>query len=118
MGRSEELGTGLRNVYKYSKAYSGSENILFNEEDVFTVDVPLDNETESDRNVPENVPESRGKIILKLIKGNKTVSMGEMASILKVNVKTVKRELSKLKQEGILVRIGPAKGGHWEVSEE
>lgn len=100
MGRSEELGTGLRNVYKYSKAYSGSEKILFNEEDVFTVDVPLDNETESDRNVPENVPESRGKIILKL------------------NVKTVKRELSKLKQEGILVRIGPAKGGHWEVSEE
>ena len=55
---------------------------------------------------------------MKLIKGNKTVSMGEMASILKVNVKTVKRELSKLKQEGILVRIGPAKGGHWEVSEE
>ncbi|MDD4689556.1 MAG: hypothetical protein PHE51_07405 [Eubacteriales bacterium] len=54
MGRSEELGTGLRNVYKYSKAYSGSEDILFNEEDVFTVDVPLDNETEFDRNVVEN----------------------------------------------------------------
>ena len=28
MGRSEELGTGLQNVYKYSKAYSGSEDIL------------------------------------------------------------------------------------------
>ena len=41
MGRSEELGTGLRNVYKYSKAYSGSDDILFNKEDVFTVDGPV-----------------------------------------------------------------------------
>jgi len=42
MGRSEELGTGLRRVYKYSKAYSGSQNIVFKEEDVFIQQVPLD----------------------------------------------------------------------------
>lgn len=32
IGRSEELGTGVRNVYKYSKAYSGSDNIQLLEE--------------------------------------------------------------------------------------
>ena len=31
MGKSEELGTGIRKVYKYSKAYSGSDEILFEE---------------------------------------------------------------------------------------
>jgi len=42
MGRSEELGTGIRNVYKYSKAYSGSDKIVFSEEDIFISKVPLD----------------------------------------------------------------------------
>ena len=41
MGRSEELGTGLRRVYKYSKVYSGSQNIIFQEEDIFIQQVPL-----------------------------------------------------------------------------
>jgi len=29
MGRSEELVTGIRKVYKYSKAYSGKDEIEF-----------------------------------------------------------------------------------------
>lgn len=36
MGRSEEL-----NVYKYSKDYSGSDDIQFIEEDIFITKVPL-----------------------------------------------------------------------------
>jgi hypothetical protein len=42
MSRSEELGTGLRRVNKYSKAYSDSQNIIFQEEDIFIQQVPLD----------------------------------------------------------------------------
>ena len=41
IGRSEELGTGVRNVYKYTKAYSGEDNIEFEEKDVFISQVPL-----------------------------------------------------------------------------
>jgi ATP-dependent DNA helicase RecG len=41
MGRSEELGTGLRNVYRYSRIYSGSDNIIFLEEDIFKAVIPL-----------------------------------------------------------------------------
>ena len=50
MGRSEELGTGIRKVYKYSKAYSGNEHIEFIEQDIFITNVPLDaiyNKTEN-----------------------------------------------------------------------
>ncbi len=35
MGRAEELGTGVKNIYKYSKIYSGSEDIFLKEDDVF-----------------------------------------------------------------------------------
>ena len=43
IGRSEELGTGVRNVYKYAKAYSGEEYIDFEEKDVFVTQVSLGN---------------------------------------------------------------------------
>ena len=42
IGRSEELGTGIRNVYRYTPLYSGSDKIVFQEEDVFVTTVPLD----------------------------------------------------------------------------
>ena len=32
-----------------------------------------------------------------------------------VNEKTIKRDITKLKEKGILKRIGPDKGGHWEI---
>ena len=41
MGRSEELGTRLRNVYKFSKSYSGSDQIIFFEDDIFKATIPL-----------------------------------------------------------------------------
>jgi predicted HTH transcriptional regulator len=42
MGRSEELGTGVRKVYKYSKSYAGRSEIEFLEQDIFITKIPLD----------------------------------------------------------------------------
>jgi len=42
MGWSEELGTGIRKVYKYAKAFSGCDKIEFIEQDLFITRVPLD----------------------------------------------------------------------------
>jgi len=41
IGRAETLGTGIRNVFKYSKAYSGSELITICEDDIFKTIVPI-----------------------------------------------------------------------------
>ena len=51
MGRTEELGTGIRNVFKYSQFYSGNNHIVFKEEDVFISIVPLEENTKSDDSV-------------------------------------------------------------------
>ena len=40
IGRADELGSGVRNLYKYTKMYSDSEPLLF-EDDVFKVEIPL-----------------------------------------------------------------------------
>ena len=40
IGLADELGSGMRNSYKYTKMYSGGEPV-FTEEDVFTTVIPL-----------------------------------------------------------------------------
>ena len=53
--------------------------------------------------------------ILALIAENKNITTFEMANILKVSRRAVAKQIAKLKKEGKLKRIGPDKGGHWEV---
>ncbi|MCU0666939.1 MAG: hypothetical protein MUF05_07590 [Candidatus Omnitrophica bacterium] len=38
-----------------------------------------------------------------------------MADIVGLSSRAVEKHLSKLKEKGVLRRIGPDKGGHWEV---
>ena len=88
-----------------------------------TVEKPDQKTAQKNIHVPENVPEDvpenmshrRGSEIIGLIQKNTQISMREMSIKLNVNIKTVKRDLQKLKQAGLLERIGPDKGGHWEV---
>ena len=59
IGRSEELGTGVKNVYKYTKFYSGEDNIEFEERDVFIAQVPLGDIFANRKiDVPENVTDN------------------------------------------------------------
>ena len=65
------------------------------------------------KNVPENVPENRSDFIVVLIKNNGKITILEIAKKVNVNEKTIKRDIAKLKEKGLLKRIGPDKGGHW-----
>ena len=53
--------------------------------------------------------------ILKLMRENKYISKKEISEKIGISTTAVDKNLDKLKQAGILERIGPAKGGHWEV---
>jgi len=69
------------------------------------------------RNVPKNVPLKRVAKILSLLGENKNLTIIELANILKVTDKTIKRDIAKLKKENKLIRVGSLKSGHWEVKE-
>ena len=109
MGRSEELGTGVKNVFKYSRAYSGNSNIVFNENDTFICKVPLK---------PENVTENRIRNILQEISKNPHISYDELTKKLKVARMTIYRDFEKLKKQNKIERIGPDKGGYWKLTDE
>jgi len=55
--------------------------------------------------------------ILEILKTDKTLTRQIIAKKLDISPDTVKKNIAKLKQKGFLKRIGPAKGGYWEIVE-
>ena len=59
-------------------------------------------------------PKSREKI-LSLLKGNPSLTQSALAERMGLSVKAIEKNIRQLKAEGRLRRVGPDKGGHWEV---
>jgi len=53
--------------------------------------------------------------ILELMRDNKYITTKELSEHIKISTTAVDNNISKLKKKGLLRRIGPAKGGYWEV---
>ena len=53
--------------------------------------------------------------ILHLLSGNPHLTIPEMAAALEITTRGVKKQLAAIKKQNRLRRIGPDKGGHWEV---
>ena len=119
IGHSEELGTGIRNVYRYTKEYSNKESIVFKEDDIFITEIPLHKESEQKpdtvNDTANDTVNERQKELLHLISVNNKITMSELSKKLKVARLTVIRDISKLKDLGLVERIGPDKTGYWEI---
>ena len=63
----------------------------------------------------EKSSEKSSEKILDLVRKNPAVSAREIADALALTSRAVEKQLGKLKKAGRLKRIGPDKGGHWEV---
>jgi ATP-dependent DNA helicase RecG len=64
----------------------------------------------------EKISEKTSEKILDIIRTNKTVSARQLAEILRLTPRAIEHQIALLRQKGFLKRIGPDKGGHWEVS--
>ena len=64
--------------------------------------------------VTDKVTENQ-QMIIQIIRENKRVTTFEMSKIVKISQRKIKENIAKLKDYGIIERIGPAKGGHWEI---
>ena len=84
------------------------ENVV--EKDLIDVAKPSDvveNVVENKENVVEN--------ILASISKNSTISTKKLAAMCSLSERQVQRIMTKLKEQGVIRRIGPDKGGHWEI---
>ena len=62
----------------------------------------------------EKATKSREKIVTLLSKDGKLSAMA-LAGFIGITPKAVEKQIAKLKAEGVLKRIGPDKGGYWQV---
>ena len=65
---------------------------------------------------PKSSPKTENRII-ELINQDAFVSTVHLGEILDISKRAVLKQIQKLKEQGRLKRVGPAKGGHWEVIE-
>lgn len=117
MGRGEELGSGVLNVSKYLPLYAKGTKPQFVEGNPFVTVIPLPAETR-EKSLGKGEEESREKSrekILKMIRQKPTVTTQEMMDSLGLSRAGVEKIVKKLKQERRISRVGPDKGGHWEV---
>ena len=127
IGRADRLGSGVRNLYKYSKYYSGAEP-TFMEGDVFRIIVPLNDaysfdfgqngrSNQSNQSNQTGLTEEEQKL-LNWIKLNPDMTNTLIAESLDWSVSKVKYYVQKLKRANKIKRAGTSRKGYWEVFEE
>ena len=112
MGRVEEVGSGMRNVYKYLPHYSKFGKAIFKEDDIFQTTILLSGSVKDVKEMSEEMSEE----ILVIINKNPKITAKEIAEIVGKSPRTVERKIQKLKKAGILTHIGSTKSGHWKIN--
>ena len=82
------------------------------------VDVNVTEKVDATENVTENVTDASQKTsqkIIDLIKEDPYISTSKMAEIISVDRRNIARNIKKLQEQGVVRRVGPDKGGFWEV---
>ena len=73
---------------------------------------------ETEEKIKEETKEKTSKKILQHMKQNPSITTAGLAAGLGLSVGSVEWSLRKLKEGGKIRRVGPKKGGHWEVPGE
>ena len=112
----ESLGSGIPRILR---AY-GENCFRFTDNFIritFPASVQIDHVSATE-NATENATEKTNKTqqgILHLIKENKYLTYDEITKQLSLERTTVWGNIKKLQEKGLLRRVGPDKGGYWEV---
>jgi ATP-dependent DNA helicase RecG len=56
--------------------------------------------------------------ILKMMLDNEDITIAQLADKVSISTTAIDKNIIKLKELGLLRRVGPDKGGHWEVIDD
>ena len=127
IGLADELGSGMRNTYKYTRLYSGVDP-LFEEGDIFRTIIPLKKiatqkvggsgvAQDVAHSVAQDVAHDKialAEFIKEKIRGNNKITRKAIADEAGVSVKTIERTIKEMDN---LQYVGSGSNGHWELNE-
>jgi ATP-dependent DNA helicase RecG len=115
----EKSGSGFLRIRRALKKYKMTGPIIETNEYWFTLTFPrpdLQKKSLRERFEDNKSVEKTTQKILDLIRENPYISRREIADNLgNITADGIKYNLSKLKREGLIKRVGPDKGGYWEI---
>ena len=119
IGLADELGSGMRNTYKFTELYS-NEKPIFEEGSIFRTIVPIRKIATKKvgiKDVAQDVAQKKEdilSIILDEIKKNPKISRKKIAEKVGVSVKTIERYIKEIQN---LKFIGRGSNGYWKLEE-
>jgi ATP-dependent DNA helicase RecG len=126
---ADELGSGVRRLYRYVPRYSGKPPELI-DGDIFRIIVPLDDSYSFDAGLGKVQIKGNDctlnctlnctlteKAILTYLHEHPTTTQAEIAKAVGKSLRTVKMDMTALQEKGLLEREGAKKSGRWIVKQ-
>ncbi len=121
IGRSERLGSGTRELYKYSRLYTGKDPLL-EDGDFFDARIPVPNtrpelalDTGGQMSAPETKREKERALIFGCISRCGVATPSEISRETGISARTLSRRLSELVDDGAIVREGKGPGTRYRL---
>lgn len=120
IGRADELGSGVRNLYKYTKMYSNSEPLLF-EDDVIKVEIPLGFIASGDKTAISGDKTKNKEIstqeqdILQYIGENGSISNSQACELLNLKPSRIRAIFSTMLDKELIYPIGEKKSRKYKI---
>ena len=127
IGYADTLGSGVRNLYKYTRIYSGKDPQLV-DGDVFTTIIPMIR-PDGASNVSIGVPGvgvdvgvdvgmgDSARLVLATIRTDPTVTAARLAESIGITERQAQRLVAQLRARGLIRREGSDRYGRWIVTD-
>ena len=114
----ESWGTGIKRMFSSCKEYGIREPELLEIGDSFRVNLYRPSYSEVHQSSPKSSPKNLNctqRKIIEMIMDNSKITQTVLAETLGITTRAVKKSIKELSEEGILERVGSARGGYWQV---
>ncbi len=110
LGLIEKYGSGIQRIINYFKEEQLPTPEFQNISDGFMVTIYSSSSSKLGDKLGDNQ-----RSILESVKNNPHISLSQLSKTIGISQTAIENNIAKLKGLGILKRIGPDKGGHWEI---
>jgi len=118
----EKSGSGFLRIRRALRRYRMTDPIIETNENWFTITFirpDLQKRTIQERfegdGTAQKSSEKSSEKILNILQEQDRISAKELAEKLGISSRAVEKNIMKLKEKGLLKRVGPDKGGYWEI---
>ena len=101
-------------MFKYTPLYANGKEPVIEEQDVYRIEIPY---VPTLQGSEIDTTQKTTQKIVEQMRSNPTISIEELAELCGLTRDGINYNIRNLKNKGIIKRIGPDKGGHWEVVE-